>query len=286
MTERILKTGVDSLDELAPFREKMLIGIFGQADIGKSFFSGQLASMCNLPEEEGGFGRPALIIDTEGFWLESTVEKIKKIFKARLGIEPRIDVYRARGEKELFELFNLVPVINLQGQKVEAQVYKKEVGVYSGKKKVGEIDSLEGSIIFQRLTTEKYGLLVIDSLSDPLKSIVAMSKSQNRTARSDLLSPFLRALQSVAEQFSIPVVVTNHISVNPESKKVNLWGGLLIDYTFKSKILIAGLGSKYPDNLRKFVRVRYPMTPDQDFIIAELKRDYGFVDWTPNRGKA
>jgi len=297
----IISTGTKTLDALfdGGLKTKVVTLLFGIPNLGKTWFCFQMAAMCTRPVKVGGLGKKVLYIDTEGFFFtEDTIERFKNYFKKRW---PDCDVNKIEvmQVEDIFRLGDLwgIEFEIIQEDKRVTTVAKfptdRQKKIAAGKsKKVKHSeklrDWLERSPIWKKLESKDYGLVIIDSLTIPIKSEIPTS-TQNFPARTSLLQILLGACYPLARRLDLAILITNHVTRNPMNPGYHLglgnpWGGQNVVYYVKH---LFGLYSALKDErqkygpggerLRRFHRYRYPGL-DPDIKTVLLAKDRGYVD--------
>ncbi|MEM3489595.1 MAG: hypothetical protein QXO75_08105, partial [Nitrososphaerota archaeon] len=90
--------------------------------------------------------------------------------------------------------------------------------------------------------------------------------------------------------FRVPVVVTHHVSMDPQSYSYGEpFGGDSVLYNMKFVVYVLnGAGEEkevWKDEARRFMIYRYPGIPKRIMVPARLKKDFGFVSEPLSRGK-
>jgi hypothetical protein len=283
--------------------------MFGIPNLGKSFFCFQIACMCTRDKAHGGYGKKVLYLDTENFLTGDTFERFFSFFKKRWPDLPRdmIEVVNMENLYALGEYFGIVFEMKQEDQRTTAiakfptEMQKKlaNTAVRTGKKSDAEIKETRKdknwqvrSPIWQRVATGDYGLVILDSITVPIKTEIAAT-TQNLPARCSILTCLLGALYPIAKAAgtkpAVGVLVTNHISRNPMSPGYiygvgDPWGGQNIVYYVK--YLFAMYRALSDDmkklgeeghRLRRIQRYRMPGY-DQAMSTVLLGKDEGYKD--------
>jgi len=224
-----------------------VITVTGDPKVGKTFLVYQLAcEISNL------FRTPAIYIDTEGFFTETTIEDFRRYFSRYKNAE--VIVSQIRDLQELAEFIGLKVHLNYTGDKINAAVV--------------DIDS--AAIELLRELNSK--VLVIDSLSYPLKTTISTSKVQDYAARATIVNRMYGKLDYIASKIPAIVLVVQHISRNVINRSFKIYGGPSMLYAVKYCLHI----SKISDSKREIKRLIWPgMQPES--ITVEFKKDYGYV---------
>lgn len=302
-----LSTGVKAIDQL--LEGGMLLGapalIYGVPNLGKTWFCFQLASMCTRQPEEGGLGRKALYLDTESFFTPTVLDRFYRYFTRRwpdLPAESKIEVQVIKDIFELGQLFGIhyeilhedrrVSVISRFPTKRQKSLQAK--GKSELKETMKTSDYLQESDIWKALEEKQYGLIVIDSITAPIKSVIP-SVSQNFPARANILQELLGTFYTICRRHNCSILLTDHISSSPMSPGYayglgNPWGGQ--DITYYVKIQLGLYRAKkeqvalYPgegERLRRVERHRYPGL-EREVILVHLAKDTGYKDLPTTTG--
>ncbi|MHC1584460.1 MAG: hypothetical protein ACXQTM_07555, partial [Methanosarcinales archaeon] len=135
-----------------------------------------------------------------------------------------------------------------------------------------------------QLDFEKYSVIVVDSLSAPLKSVLGTA-TKNLPARADMENTLFGVLQESAESHSCLVALVNHISRPPQLvARESVFGGANIFYNLKYIIRISMPNKYLYDRVKDKGRVihvdrhPYKLLRDESFYVT-LERDYGFREF-------
>ena len=210
ITERIkITTGCKNLDKL--LRGGIEVGniteVFGEHGSGKSQFAMQLAVMVQLPPKDGGLGKKAIYIDTEGSFSPSRIGAIAKF----RGLDPNIVLSRI--------------------------IYKRVAGVFELLYSIRKAAKL--------VRDHDAGILIVDSLTAPFRleyqGLAALAERQQK------IEGALMKLARIASYEEIAVLITNQVVESPGTKKTNIGsvGGHVIAHVSNLRILFRkGVGNK------------------------------------------
>lgn len=244
-------------------------------NIGKTKLMLQLA-LNNIPNN-------TLIVDTEG----ERPEDLKSILY-RFG--------NSRGISEE-EINKHITIISSQGDLKESSL--KKLGKLLGEDINFDV-SVGGKITvfsvpnkkeldIERYLTDKTTLLIIDSITNPLKEDIG-SLTQNLPARAEVVSKIFKKLYALAKAKNLAVVLTHHISRNPAKPYGKdfgmVWGGDPIIYNSKyiiqlmesTKAIATTKCQGYEEEARRVRVVRHPYLRDDTMYDIRLKKNYGFED--------
>jgi len=320
----VLSTGSKVLDSLMDggLRAKVISLLFGIPNLGKTWFCYQVACMCTRPEKVGGLEKKVLYLDTEGFFFdEDTIKRFAGYFKKRWpDCKPEnIEILQISDIFQLGEQFGIqfeilqedkrVTVLAkfpTERQKKLAEAKKAKAKTKDEKPKEGkkekepkedadvestkkDKDWLEKAPLWQKIKTGGYGLLVIDSVTIPIKSEIPTA-TQNFPARTSLLQTLLGACFPIARRGDISILITDHITRNPMSPTYKFgmgdpWGGSNVLYYVKHQFaLYTGtqeLAKKYgvveSPRIRRVERYRFPGL-DRMMVAVKLEKDKGYMD--------
>jgi len=305
-----ISTGSKSIDEVMAggLKTQVTSLLFGIPNLGKTWLCYQIACMCTRPVKVGGLGKKAAYLDTEGFFFtEDTIERFATYFKQRWpDCDPKkVELIQIADIFELGEQFAMQVDIKQEENRVSVITkyptsIQKKLATGKGKNKVDtttnkDKDWLEKSPLFQKLKTGDYGLVIIDSITIPIKSEMP-SATQNFPARTSLVSAILGACYPMARRADVAILITDHITSNPMSPGYifgtgDPWGGRNILYYIKHifglyKPLKDQVIANAPDGqrVRRFQRYRYPGL-DTTVTAVKLEKDKGYAD-LPNQGTA
>lgn len=247
----------------------IVTGYVGDPKIGKTWLAYQTGVACNLPKEKGGLEKPVLYLNVEADFLKPGVqERFYKFFKERFKTDFVMDFLFPRSIHMLFDLFGL----GLNLKKTEKRVVPS---VWDDTK---PLDSPIAALLRRR----KYGLIVVDSMTSPLKREVPVPPNQNISSRAACMNTLWGRFENVVENFGCAMIVTHHCTKNPTTRSFGSpYGGDSIMYNMKHVLHILNgtkaLFDNYGQGARRILRSRWPgLLPTQ--IPANLAPNMGFVD--------
>jgi len=300
-------TGVKDIDDLID--GGILLGapalIYGIPNLGKTWFCFQLACMCTRDPKHGGLGRRALYLDTESFFTESVFDRFYAYFKKRwpdLPDEPMIDVKITKDIFELGKLFGIHYEIIHEERRVSVvsrfptkrQKALQKTGKSKLKSTTKSSDYILESEIWKTLEEKKYGLVVIDSITAPIKSVIP-SATQNFPARASILQELLGTFYTICRAHNTCIFLTDHITRSPMSPGYVYgigapWGGQDITYYVKIQLglyrALKDQRQSYPgegQRLRRIERHRYPGL-EKELLLVHLAKDTGYKSPAPLSG--
>lgn len=253
---RVIFTGLKSFDALTGgLPSSAVIGLFGPSKIGKTLLATQLSFATSHFT-----GRPALYIDTEGFYTGETLSIANKIFGKRYE-KGEVKVLPARSLDSLLGLFGIAAEVVQREEKYDVMIrYTRQT---SEMPLVILAAELQPSII------------VVDSLSAPLKRQFG-SATQNLPARSAVINSLLGRFDAAVELLDCPGVVILHAGKSPINPYdiYKPYGGATVLYNLKYLLLLLPGDSS---DERRVVRYVWPLTTREE-VKLKLERDVGYVD--------
>jgi len=277
--------------------------VFGIPNLGKTWLCYQAACACTRDPKYGGLGRPALYLDTEQFFRPDVHDRFYDMFKKKwtdLPPKEKIDMRRTENIFKLFEYFGMELVIKQEEARntaiihfpTERQKKLAETAVKKGAKDVEAVKGtfqagnwLENSPLWKDFKEKNYGIMIIDSITIPIKSVLP-STTQNLPARTTVLTALLGTLYDIAIAFDCAIIVTDHITRNPIDPRSmgEPWGGANVMYYIKNQYGLfpptKDLIDKYiPDGLRvrRVERHRMPGF-DRELCTVMLGLNVGYID--------
>ncbi|WP_393971883.1 DNA repair and recombination protein RadB [Oxyplasma meridianum] len=123
--------------------------------------------------------------------------------------------------------------------------------------RVSSLDDQELSIMRVTKNLEKMknpGILVVDSFTEFFR----LEKSNDYNSRVNGIQRQLSMLSGIALKFSIPVLLTNQIYMDVDSKNLQPFGGFIIDHVMKSIIRL----EKDGEGVRKIRVIKHRSVPE------------------------
>jgi len=299
---KVLSTGCSAIDGLMfgglPLGAPSLL--FGMSNLGKTWFSFQVACMCVRDAKYGGLNKKALYFDTESFFTPAIVDLFWDYFEKRWpdlkGKKDMIEIVRVPDIFKLMRQFGVALTIIQENKRVSVvtkfPTSRQRALARSGKSKLKETTQSSGwlieSPVWKRFKDENYGLMIIDSMTVPIKSQIP-SLTQNFPARATILTHLLGTFYSLAISFDAAILVTDHISQNPQDPyskygKGNPWGGSNVTYYIKHQFglfpSIKEQREKYPLDAKRLRRISLHRMPGREvkMVLTKLEKDTGYVD--------
>ncbi|MDD4876843.1 MAG: hypothetical protein PHQ86_06940 [Dehalococcoidales bacterium] len=287
-TKKTLSTGVKSLDILLEggIPRGLQTGVFSGANIGKSFLARQIGCFTCLPEKLGGLEQPVLVIDTEGDYEKDVMDRTYEIFSKRWNVPKSqfsFDIIKAPKIQELVSNLGADMKIDnkTESGKLDVHFVYQNTEEKQGKQKVYK-DYYESSNIFSLVEKNKYPLIILDSLSEPIKSAFPPSV-YNFPARSYVFKFILTGLRTIAQKFNTSVFITNHVSKSDMNymDKGSPFGAESLMYSLKSLLYIRRGKSEqqnmYGKQVRRVELYRLSMKLEEEILLS-LKDNYGFAE--------
>ncbi|XP_065449005.1 DNA repair protein RAD51 homolog 2 isoform X12 [Chrysemys picta bellii] len=164
----------------------VILKVTGPSGCGKTQFCLMMSVLATLPISMGGLDGAVIYIDTESaFGAERLVEIAEHRFPNYFGTEEK--------------LFSMTRSIHLYRELTCDSVLKR-------------IETLEEEII-----SKKVKLVIIDSVASVVRKEFDMKLQGNLMERSNFLAREASLLKYLAEEFSIPVILTNQITTRLSS---------------------------------------------------------------------
>lgn len=261
-----LSTGCTNLDNLTDggIPERRVSGIFSQPNLGKSFFSTQLA--LNAISQ----GKKVLYLCSKS---EYDSRKIAEILKHRFGVE-KVPEYK--------QVKNLASLGRLFGSDITIDYSKDKVSVYI--RDLPKRDSKHRTIKYDWTyeNFQDYDLVILDSFSELLKLDILVSQLQDLPARSSIETYLFGKFTDACEDFGSTFFLVHHISQSPIGpiRITRPFGGPILMYLSKYLIEMDNPGkklwTKYGAEARRVRLFRWVGKPRTDWIGLVLKENEGF----------
>jgi RecA/RadA recombinase len=294
-----IKTGCISVDDmlLGGVSVGKPIGIYGLYDCGKTWLVTQTGFSSTRPKKDGGLGKDTLYLDTEAFYDDETFATFFTYFQRRWGLqEANADMFHI---KNIQDVYHLGRFFGMEFQIIQEE--KRTVAVVKYPKKRSATRNLTSkatksttqdeawilrSPIYELLSKGNYGLVILDSITVPVKSVIPVA-TQNLSARASILQPLLSAIKFLSREFDVGFMVTNHGvgakgsgamffgSAKPWAESVMLyyvkrWMGILMP--------LSEMRKQYGERARRVLRYRYP-GQDRHMGIVKLEKNVGYIDF-------
>lgn len=244
-----IPTSVMSLNKLTDggIPVGVVLTITGEPKVGKTFLAYQLAC-----EVSNILRKPALYIDTEGLFTEDVENTFRKFFSRFANSEVIVT--------QMHELEDLANFLGLN-LKFDYKFDKVEVAVSETKCAVLDLLNEIGA-----------RMLVIDSLSQLVKTKIPASRMQDFSARSTVLNALYGKLDWLAATATIPLIVVQHVSRNPRTREYKIYGGPTMMYFVKYCLFV----DKIDDSRRRIERLIWP-GKKTEYVVVEFRDGYGYV---------
>mgnify|MGYP001616783714 CR=1 FL=1 len=253
-----ISSGCPSIDQVFSvngkgFVSRMLAALYSDYNVGKSILAIQVACHAFIQT-----GKPALVIDTEmNFVDEEARQRIVGWFEKRWSKEldgkpVKIDfVFKPN----IYKLYNYV---GSEGRKLHRGKDVEEAKMFDwvyfdALKEMRQVTrggkTFNHPVYYNRNDSpllnesEGHSIVILDSLSQPVKEEMPTPPNQNFPARAACENHLLGRLVDVANERNVPVLVTNHLSTAPEDQQYhtgNQYGGGPVGYHFKYKVRLKG----------------------------------------------
>ena len=223
----------------------IVLTICGPSKAGKTWLASQLAF-----EVSSALQRPAIYIDTEGFFDAETESKFRMYL--RRFSRANVIFTQMRDPRDLLDFLGVRVTEIRRGERVDALVTKFEPPALQYLREIGT------------------RVLVIDSLSYVIKSVIPFAL-QNLAARANIVNAVYSQLDYLAASLPSLVIIVQHVSFNPTRQTWKLYGGPTMMYLTKYCLFVQKL-----DGRRRVRRLVWPGMPEAE-VEVELRRDYGYV---------
>jgi len=273
-----IPSGIKSFDELlfGGWPTEVLTVLAGESKIGKTWLMFQSGAY------NAAHGGKTLYIETEGVYVrKQALDDMTGYFTRRFGdFRKNFHMTYPRTIEKVCELLGMGVVVGEKDNMKTAHTW-----FTSGD---------DAFPLYQLVRREGYNLIVIDSVTKPLKIKIPVPPNQNRGARAAILNPLLGRLERLAEDLKCAVVVIIHLSkdeganrfVTGLEREGSIWGGQTLKFNVKYEIQVKD-GAQSQDLSKK--------ERDQGIVskrlwrrewVAQLPRevtvnvvpDYGYVD--------
>lgn len=204
--------------------------------------------------------------NSEAFFNAKDVQdKYLSFFNKRFGGKAQIDFEFVADAFDFAALFGREIVLEGKGDKMELVVKLK--------------NRPRNMPIYVKCKKENYGMVIIDSFSNPIATLLASGRRQDFPARANLVKSILGSLMVLAADLNIPVLQTTHESKDPTNVYDTGRPVLGSPFGYGVKTIFQLRYSKGKDH-RKATLFRAPglMESKTEPVILEIKQDIGFVD--------
>jgi len=254
ITQKTYSSGIKELDELAPIPAG-IIGVIGPSKVGKTMFVSQMLYKISADTK-----KPALYVDTEGFYTVEAIARSESIFTKRFGQDARSEFIQLRTLESLMSFLGLSITLEAKEKKMEATIMFTSPAEETPALKMAEF--LDASA------------MAIDSFTMPIKRVFG-SGTQNLPARAALINGMFARLEEISTILEIPIFITHHVGKSPINPydPYKPYGGASLMYNLKHILLI--LPGKDSEE-RRVIRYVWPYLSREE-ISLYLERDWGYV---------
>lgn len=270
-----LSSGIDSVDKLlgGGLPKGLVVGVTGEPLIGKSWLSYHFAVQV---ARQGG---KALYLDADGNWSNVNARMdMAHYYSKRYNIEvndifQRIDFLYPRDVYIISELLGLGLHLKKSEKRVTPHIWDETKAVESP--------------LYKFCKMENYQLVVLDSITNPLKKEVPLPPMQNTPSRASILNEIWGRMEMVARDFALPFIVVHHSTKDPSSHGYgSLHGGDTVLYQLRYILYILNPTKYEFEKLgfgkrgRRLWRFRTPSKDSEDkteaMISLCLDKNFGF----------
>ncbi|XP_051952203.1 DNA repair protein RAD51 homolog 2 [Xyrauchen texanus] len=239
--ELCFSTSLPALDRLLQggLPQGALTEVTGPSGCGKTQFCIMLSLLATLPKSMGGLDSGVIYIDTESaFSAERLIEMAQTRFPEYFSVKERVLEMASR--VHLFRELTCQDVLN-------------------------RLERLEEDIIACRA-----GLLILDSVASVVRKEFDTSLPGNLIHRSNLLGQEAAMLKYLAQEFCIPVVLTNQITTHV-GEKVHYPQRTQSDGSSEesSGFITAALGNTWSHSVNTRLIVQYKDSEQRQIVIAK-----------------
>lgn len=255
--KKYISTGCDAIDKVFGngVPKSTISSVFGNWNTGKSIMAHQIAG--KVWSEEG---KETMYIDTEQQFTGLGADQYQDWFRERFNIPDfKVDYRFYHRIRDLMDAF---------GWEVKLE--------YSDSGKMDSILIPKGqNKIKKEFEDNDYGLLVVDSITEPIEGIMG-SGSSSFPGRHPVQNRLIKQIRDIAVTFDIPAFVTMHLSKAPRQyAKPSPKGGKGAGYGIKYILYMKG-GSNIGG--RTMERHRAIGFEPKKKYKCMLKKNTGFVD--------
>jgi len=258
---------IEEYDRTIPF------GIAGVPEAGKTIFSLQESAW--IAKQIGG---NVLILDTEGGG-HKVASKWYPVFSKKFDWDGMYIVRDVRMTKRLLNYLYYEDIDWRVSGKGKIDIRLLPPKKKKKKKKNGEDEDSELSDFERDIINENISVVVIDSLSKPLKEDF-VGGQLNFPGRSNAINLILGKIQTVAIDYNLFVMYIHHLSKPPEQvwDAGDIVGGVNVKHSFKVWLLLSKSPSTAAPSLRYFSIGRYYDKPPRAKKYKSVLTSDGFVD--------
>jgi len=268
-----ITTGCEGIDILlgGGLPKRAITLCYAPYNVGKSLLGMQCAASVYY-----NTGKPALIINTEDDWvLEEDRVRVLSWFQKRWNKTelPKIDFLFLPDIYDLMKFF---------GKQLELDVTEEAHQIVA---KVYPLQDPHHSPCYLLCQEKQYGIIILDSISSPLKDEISTPPRENFPARAVILNNILGRLRRCVVDLNVPGYVTAHATTAPgptrDQDQSRPYAPSSMGFHIKR---ILGMKGSSRSEDRIFTRFRGPGLAVIERPI-KLKRDTGFVDYETGSGE-
>jgi len=273
---RYFPSSIQGINEMfigGAYSSKLISGIFGLPEIGKSLYCIQEAYWLISK------GYKVLFVDTEGS-LESQLDTWEPIFMERFGINDEIINDNFLIEDQYRKLDKLMTYLG----------YKTKVRM-KGSKVVIDCDELRddrkkyNSEFEKDIYENKVDFIIFDGLSNPIR-LAFPSDIQNNPAKSFAEGKIIEKLSEMQDKYRLGCLMTLQATFNPANpydNGVHLRGGLSVRYNVKRILSITKREKKGLEDIRQVWMVRGETGKPMSNMTFMKYTDLGIISFDPDK---
>lgn len=217
----------------ALFNNDVIVGIYGEADIGKTLFCLENAYYI------ASAGHNVLYVDTEGsvlskakYWHKTLSEKYKT--NGDIYIEVPLERYKSKNILSAFAEY--------LGLGISITFHSADKKGEKGKMEVAIVRRDESSDLERDVAGGKISVIFVDSIVAPIRAMIP-DERQNSPAKATLLSALMGRLEEIQKKYGVAICVTAHASIDPTNQyatvaDMKMRGGGTLQYFCKRILLI------------------------------------------------
>jgi predicted ATP-dependent serine protease len=241
-----LQSSIKGLNEMfggSFYSSDVLCGIFGKPNMGKTLLLVQDAFY--LASE----GKNVLLIDTEGgTW--KMMQAWKEVFEKRFGkLTGNLYIEKRRGLSDVMEY------VGYRGGVTFKSAAKDEKGIMEFR----VVQTLDEAQIEEDVEKAEIDLLIMDSISEPIRSAIPLQQ-QNNPAKASALALILGRLVELQKEYNLAAIVSSHASFNPSAYELSIdaeiFGGLVLKHNCKRVVYLDRREAAGFENYRRLWQLR------------------------------
>lgn len=274
MAEDFISTGVESMDALmfGGFPTNVVTVLTGPYKKGKTWLAFQTAA------HNAANGGKSLYVEAEKVYTRKDRQaRMLDIFGKRYETDLRKNLTFSF-PSDLYALcrqFGLDLKLTFKDKYVEANI---DPGPH------------EAFPLYNIVKENGYNLVVIDSMTKPMKQLIPVPPNQNRGPRAGVINMLYGRMEKLAEDLNCAVILISHLSqaqgaTRFEDPLGNVYGGTTIGFNLKYCVQIMPAGKSHLTTAeldrgqvpKRFIRREW-VAEVKDEIIVKVLLDYGYVD--------